>query len=76
MRNTLDQTQKKSTSKNQAKPFRYYNFMVDGKPTAAVDMVRVAAAFHAKSDDGAITIEHAAWALTEHGYVIEARRKS
>jgi hypothetical protein len=50
--------------------------MVDGKPTAAVDMVRVAAAFHAKSDDGAITIEHAAWALTEHGYVIEARRKS
>lgn len=51
-------------------------FIVDGRPARAVDMFRLATSFHAKSDDGAITIEQAAWALSEYGYCVEARRNT
>jgi hypothetical protein len=50
-------------------------FLVDGRPTPLVQMVRLARSFHAKSDDGVVTIEQAAWALSEHGYCVESWRK-
>lgn len=62
--------------KNDERNYRYYNFMIDGKPTSATDMIRIAASFHAKSDDGAITVENAMWALSELGYMVDTRRKS
>lgn len=50
--------------------------MVDGMPARAVDVVRLARSFHARSDDGEITVEYAVWALSEFGYSIDSRRKS
>lgn len=50
--------------------------MIDGTPTSAAALIRLARRLHLKSDDGPVSVEMATWALSLDGYRVESIKRS